>query len=266
MDPEKPPRAFRQFLEEHSIQLLNKHDHFHCKEELKMEDWMLYKPSVIGSIFQLLLNSSNHNILLVDKTETIVGLLRKIQKWSFSSIISEFRLYYGNKSSYFMESFLELLPIELVSFEDIPTPDYTKCDVDKSSAEMSSASNETLYDRGRRQSLDQILNDDSGRLSQDFETNLSLSASPKIPENLLKLAEFRKQKRKAHKTDKSHHYTPQFQYVYYKPTNITINPLKQKSSISVKLPPEKLLPLWFINGRDAWEKEHQESMLKHYSS
>lgn len=76
-------------------------------------DLMLIKSSCLRKAFKKLLNSKNYNILLVDKTALIIGILRKIQKWNISSILNEYRLYAGKHSSYFAETFLELIDIRI---------------------------------------------------------------------------------------------------------------------------------------------------------
>lgn len=76
-------------------------------------DLMLIKSTCLGKAFKKLLNSANYNILLVDKTALVIGILRKIQKWNISSILNEYRLYSGKHSSYFAETFLELIDIRI---------------------------------------------------------------------------------------------------------------------------------------------------------
>ncbi|CAL9727957.1 protein Oca4p [Monosporozyma unispora] len=76
-------------------------------------DLMLIKSICLRKAFKKLLNVKNYNILLVDKTSLIVGILRKIQKWNISSILNEYRLYSGKHSSYFAETFLELVDIRI---------------------------------------------------------------------------------------------------------------------------------------------------------
>ncbi|OWB74080.1 hypothetical protein B5S31_g3856 [[Candida] boidinii] len=86
---------------------------------IKMQDWMVLQPHVLIKAIQILLDyKNNHNILLVDRTEVVVGVLRHIQKWSYSSITNEYRLFSGNKSNYFIETFLELVSIELIPHDD----------------------------------------------------------------------------------------------------------------------------------------------------
>ena len=74
---------------------------------------MLIKSDCIKKVFYKLLNKDNYNLLLVDRTGLIIGMLRKIQKWNLSSIINEYRLYTGKNRSYFSETFLELISIKL---------------------------------------------------------------------------------------------------------------------------------------------------------
>ncbi|CAK7892576.1 protein Oca4p [[Candida] anglica] len=85
----------------------------------KNDHWMLIEKNLILRAFQLLLNKNKHNVLLVDSTSTLVGILRKIQKWNFNSIVNEYRIYSGSasKSNYYAENFLELMQTELIPYE-----------------------------------------------------------------------------------------------------------------------------------------------------
>lgn len=77
------------------------------------DELMLIKSTCLKKTFSKLLNNKYHNILLVDKTALIVGILRKIQKWNIASIINEYRLFSGKNSSYFAETFLEMINIKI---------------------------------------------------------------------------------------------------------------------------------------------------------
>ncbi|CCD26598.1 Oca4p NDAI_0I00290 [Naumovozyma dairenensis CBS 421] len=88
------------------IDYINKPYHLNDNDDL-----MLIKSKCLKKTFQLLLNSNNFNILLVDKTALIISILRKIQKWHISSIINEYRLFSGKNRSYFAETFLEFINI-----------------------------------------------------------------------------------------------------------------------------------------------------------
>lgn len=88
-------------------------------EKKRNDLWMLIEKNLIHRAFELLLNKNKHNVLLVDSTLTLVGILRKIQKWNFNSIVNEYRIYTGpsNKSNYYAENFLELVQTELIPYE-----------------------------------------------------------------------------------------------------------------------------------------------------
>lgn len=76
--------------------------------------FFLIHPKVIYKVFNLMLDKSNNNVLLVDKTALLIGMLRKIQKWQLSSILDEYRMITGKHSSYNAECFLEFVKIEIV--------------------------------------------------------------------------------------------------------------------------------------------------------
>ncbi|KAG7191719.1 uncharacterized protein KQ657_002855 [Scheffersomyces spartinae] len=192
----------------------------------KNDEWMLIDRSLITSAFELILNKNKHNMLLVDSTSTLVGILRKIQKWNFNSIINEYRIYSGNSSkhNYFAENFLELIQVELIPYEieqvnyqllqqlrlASGTPKEEKsgfvcpeqcseqgADFSKMirsfksySLEGNDHNNNSIEEVaiGDNESEDDIEDED------DIDDEL-LSASPQIPANLLKLAEQRNQEK-----------------------------------------------------------------------
>ncbi|GMG18936.1 unnamed protein product [Ambrosiozyma monospora] len=121
LDEEKPPRPVANYIDSHKLKL------FHLKNlpeeddniaNVKSQDWMVLKPVLVSKIFQFLLDyKNNHNCLLVDSSEVVVGILRHIQKWSYSSISNEYRLYSNYKANYSVENYLELINIELIPYE-----------------------------------------------------------------------------------------------------------------------------------------------------
>ncbi|KAL6950178.1 hypothetical protein ACO0QE_000854 [Hanseniaspora vineae] len=74
---------------------------------------LLLNAIVLQKIFSVLLDQSNFNCLLVDKSAIVVGVLRKILKWNISSIVNEYRLFAGKNRNYFSESFLELVKVNV---------------------------------------------------------------------------------------------------------------------------------------------------------
>lgn len=301
VDAEKPPRALLNFFEDKSTVLYhmgrsglkpieNQEDSENTEtaadsgENLlasgydKMEDWMILNPNLISEIFEILLNISKHNVLLVDKTETVIGLLRRLQKWSFSSITNEYRLYSASRSNYSTETFLELLKVELVSYEEyelkkkkeeeelqnaVGVP--IKRPAHKRSGSSFSRSIEDLKMESIR--LDSIDIDDFELLQAE---KLSLSLSPQIPHELLKLAKQRKLKKNSVKDDSNDLVKPDDEvyshiegYAYYKNHDHQFDDLtnqgKRKKIVMVKLPKEENLPLWFVRQRDTWEKIYKQA-------
>lgn len=84
------------------------------------DQWMLIEKNLIVKSFELIFNSRRHPLLIVDSTATLVGILRKIQKWNFNLILNEYRIFNStsNKNNYFAETFLELISIELIPYEN----------------------------------------------------------------------------------------------------------------------------------------------------
>lgn len=169
---------------------------FDIEKKRKNDLWMIIEHNLISAAFEILLDKSKHGVLLVDSTLALVGILRKIEKWNFNSIINEYRTFTGNssKSSYNVEVFLECLLVELIPYEDgTKTPE----DLEGGSSK-SSMSRSIGQLNPQRYSLDEGLTtgDDEDALSmEDYEDDLDddlLSASPQIPANLLKLVEQRK--------------------------------------------------------------------------
>lgn len=209
-------------------------------------DWMVFNKEIITKIFQVLLNKNNCNLLIIDKTNVIIGLLRKICKWNYSSLISEYRLYSGKNSNYFAETFLELTTLKLKS----------NFAVEPANMIRSRSSRNNSLDFGslteRRFSEDMDLDDD------DNEENL-LSASPQVPKNLLRMAELRKKRKKS---DAKQSWESSFlsftDYNFYLPLQI----FKSIDVIEVVLPIEHDLPYWFKIQRDVWEDEYHQNLLK----
>lgn len=250
LDAEKPPRTLTSFLDLNNVELFNlgglkiSNHHHHTgsesrskedKEETKSnvsydsdklepivignkrnknDQWMLIEKNLIVKAFELLLNKTKHNILVVDSTSTLVGILRKIQKWNFNSILNEYRIYCGGSSSssnnYYAENFLELIQIELLSFELEQAQNNTNNTNNTTKQRNSNSSSSSVvsknYDfipisqltsRSRNESiedLDRWMDDgtDVQSIDDDDMDDDLLSASPQIPANLLKLVEQQK--------------------------------------------------------------------------
>ncbi|OBA27444.1 protein-tyrosine phosphatase, partial [Hanseniaspora valbyensis NRRL Y-1626] len=107
---EEPSRIFKEFMKSMQIEWIYiSNTAYGASNSL-----FLIHPKVIHQVFNLILDKSNNNILLVDKTALLVGMLRKIQKWQLSSIIDEYRMITGKHKSYNAECFLEFVKIEIM--------------------------------------------------------------------------------------------------------------------------------------------------------
>lgn len=181
----------------------------------KNDQWMLIEKNLILGAFEILFNKTKHNLLLVDLTSTLVGILRKIQKWNLNSIVNEYRIYTGNsnKSNYYAQNFLELIQTELIPFEidqlnhqikrqqqreeHIQHRDSVCSGGPSSSYGTSPRSPSIQRTPSRNQSIDyggsDDDKDDTRSIDDDDMDDDLLSASPQIPANLLKLVEMKKQ-------------------------------------------------------------------------
>ena len=261
INEEKPPRVVRQFMDESNIRLyhmVNSGVFPEEEENIKLhQEWMVLKPSLISKTIQTILDVDNHNCLIMDASEIIVGVLRCIERWNYSSISNEYRLF-ANRTSYKVEIFLELINVELVpNSGDIAQEEETSDDTEREEIAVEEVQDPTLshmlvnhskstaiqIQRSGRESMNsqyrgsflgtspamrRLSNEYASRhlsssrrgsqgythsqgaealieststsvstspLSSSFD-KLSISTSPQVPKNLLRMAEQRKQEKK----------------------------------------------------------------------
>lgn len=224
------------------------------------DDLMLIKSTCLRKTFQLLLNIEKHNVLLVDRTSIIVGILRKIQKWNIASIINEYRLFSGKNRSYFAETFLEVLEVMVEQEKDDML---LKGGMEK----MSLATNTLPSSAEIKRKMSNIV----------IVSEEDLSRPPQIPSRVIKMleeAEARSHKRTTSRPDSSHSHeidrslpslgifghryrlafdkNERGEYKYYESqkTNGT------EDALTLKIPKESLLPVWLKFQRDLWEREN----------
>lgn len=219
------------------------------------DELMLIKSSCLKKTLKLLLNKEKYNILLVDRTSIIIGILRKIQKWSISSVINEYRLFAGKNRSYYAETFLEVidLTIEQERDDQLLLQSMENLDLDADPLLLPAEMN-------RRVSSTVIVNEDD------------LSRSPPVPQRLLKIvdeAESHSDKPDAlespsmSKTSSTlgifgNRYRLAFnksangEYQYYKSQSGN----SPEDTLTIEIPRESLLPHWWKYQRDLWEKEN----------
>lgn len=248
LDAEKPPRLLFSFLQDNNIELFNlgglkiSNHHHHTGGENKesgdtniatvssalsipttsssssSSQWMLIEKNLIVKAFELILNKSKYNVLVVDSTSTLIGILRKIQKWNFNTILNEYRIYCGpsNSNNYYAETFLQLIQPQLISYElDQLYKKASDSKTEFSSESTSKLSSPLMNPVSKLSSAESIAKLASSptplpeNITAEFDTTTFddtdvqsidddeidddlLSASPQIPANLLKLVEQRK--------------------------------------------------------------------------
>ncbi|ORX56739.1 protein-tyrosine phosphatase [Hesseltinella vesiculosa] len=115
LSPEMPPRITVNLIEEAGM-------------ELGMTTWIPTQPTtwrpvseeLIKEGLELILNAETHPVLImctsgIHETGTLVGCLRKLEGWNFSSIVTEYRSFAGTKARYVNEQFIELFDLDLVT-------------------------------------------------------------------------------------------------------------------------------------------------------
>jgi hypothetical protein len=231
INEEKPSRALRHFIGENQVKLFHMTNSGTLLEEdeivnVKYQEWMVLKPGLISKAIETIMDVFNQNCLVMDTSEVIIGILRHIQRWNYSSILSEYRLY-ARKTSYKAEIFLELIKLELISNDEDLNEDENSLLLDKRRTVSGSDFEETdpfIVIEGdssnNNHSLTEAIQIRQGsneptssglqatsptirRLSVEpinspssSVGHLSISTSPQIPKNLLKMAELRKNRKK----------------------------------------------------------------------
>ncbi|CAN3375555.1 hypothetical protein DIURU_005709 [Diutina rugosa] len=308
LDAEKPPRTVINFLESNDVELftlgemkISNHNHagkspnkadvpqiqLPSSQKSRNDQWMLLEKNLIVKAFEILFNKDRHNMLLVDSTSTLVGILRKIQKWDFNSVLNEYRIYSGGKSSYYAATFLELVQVELVAYE---SEKRGSVDQDAMSGELRALipggglelHHESVWEEEEEDFSSPSLSYDDDDIDDD-----KLSASPQIPANLLKMVEQRKhEKNSGNGGVRTPESSPVSRGSFYERRRSSVQRLRPSFSGSVprlvrgfsfntdfsyyknncrsqyqnvqvirlKLPPEYKLPEWFIRGRNFWEQ------------
>lgn len=220
------------------------------------DELMLIKSSCLKKSFNLLLNTEKYNILLVDRTSIIIGILRKVQKWSISSVINEYRLFAGKNRSYYAETFLEVIEIIVEQEKDdkLLMKRMEELDLGPDPLLLSAEMN-------RRASSTVVVNEED------------LSRSPPVPQRLLNMVSEAKNQSKeelesfdSSKLSKSSSrlgiFGNRYRLAFNKTTSGNYNYYQSQcgnsaeDALTIKIPRESLLPHWWKFQRDLWEKEN----------
>ncbi|AET40865.1 Oca4p Ecym_7007 [Eremothecium cymbalariae DBVPG len=222
------------------------------------DDLMIIKSTSLQKIFRLIMDTTNHNTLLVDKTSVVIGLLRRILKWNISSIISEYRLYTGKNSNYFAETFLEVINVNIIqNMEKSVREDVSRLDIHDDT---------NTIDTERKTSSRKVINE------------ADLSMEPELPQHILtiidqvqehtskeegSLVSMDVQRVPSSKGIFGNRYRLAFnkrelsEYEYYRSDS--------SNAVKITIPRESLLPEWFKLQRDLWEQENTKQVHNFYT-
>ncbi|GBC00420.1 hypothetical protein RclHR1_03850018 [Rhizophagus clarus] len=111
--PEEPNQRFLNFIDDQDIQW----HHLGVMSSVNALDPITEE--VVLEALEIILNPRNHPMTVMcnlgrHRTGTIVGCLRKLQKWNLTSIFEEYRRYAGPKVRVLNEQFIELFDTDLV--------------------------------------------------------------------------------------------------------------------------------------------------------
>lgn len=116
--PEEPHQRFLDFLREHHIQL------HHLGVLQATNAWDPITEEVVLKALDIILQPSSYPLMVMcnlgrHRTGTVIGCLRKLQRWNLASIFEEYRRHAGAKVRVLNEQFIELFDTDLVH---IPLP------------------------------------------------------------------------------------------------------------------------------------------------
>jgi hypothetical protein len=114
LNPEKPSKALRNFAHENNMEFV----HLGIQPWRPRSDWVLMGKEILQDVLTYVLDKRNHPILIMDGTYAFVGTLRRVQHWTYSSIVGEYRAFAGSKVHYMTEIFLEMLDINCITHQE----------------------------------------------------------------------------------------------------------------------------------------------------
>eukprot|EP00026_Physarum_polycephalum_P018515 Phypoly_transcript_20134.p1 GENE.Phypoly_transcript_20134~~Phypoly_transcript_20134.p1 ORF type:complete len:165 (+),score=18.72 Phypoly_transcript_20134:99-593(+) len=118
--PDDPSQQFLNFVDDQEIELI------HLGMDTQQNPWNPISEDIVISALRIILDPSNYPLAVMcnlgrHRTGTIIGCLRKLQRWNLTSIFEEYRRYAGSKVRLLNEQFIELFDTDLVGIpEDCP--------------------------------------------------------------------------------------------------------------------------------------------------
>jgi len=119
--PEDPSEHLEQFVDDQDIELI------HLGIDSHQTPWSPISEETVISALKIILDPANYPLHIMcglgrHRTGTVVGCLRKLQKWNLTSIFEEYRRYAGSKVSLINEQFIELFDTDLVGIPENHPP------------------------------------------------------------------------------------------------------------------------------------------------
>lgn len=114
LNADKPSKALRTVCAENHVDLI----HLGIQPWRSTQSWLLFSKDLLQDALAYILDRTKHPILVVDSSSAFMGMLRSVQHWTYSSIVSEYRTYAGAKTHYMTEIFLEMLEVRCVRFDE----------------------------------------------------------------------------------------------------------------------------------------------------
>ncbi|KAJ7297410.1 hypothetical protein O6H91_09G086700 [Diphasiastrum complanatum] len=119
LSPTDPSQAFLNFLEEQGIELIRT-----CgiDSSSNATSGVMSEAEVLFAL-QVILSPEYYPLHVMCKlgrhmTGTVIGCLRKLQRWNLTAIFEEYRRYAGSKVRILNEQFIELFDTDLVQIPD----------------------------------------------------------------------------------------------------------------------------------------------------
>ncbi|KAJ3051939.1 tyrosine-protein phosphatase required for protection against superoxide stress (By similarity) [Rhizophlyctis rosea] len=113
---EEPTPRFLNFIDDQEIKLHHLALHGTAPSS---NAWDPMSEEVVLEALELILDPTNYPLVIMcnlgrHRTGTVVGCLRKLQRWNLTSIFEEYRRYAGPKVRLLNEQFIELFDTDLV--------------------------------------------------------------------------------------------------------------------------------------------------------
>ncbi|KYQ91954.1 putative tyrosine phosphatase family protein [Tieghemostelium lacteum] len=119
--PDDPSQQFQNFVEDQDIELI------HLGMDTHQNPWNPISEEIVISALKIILNPESYPLMVMcnlgrHRTGTVVGCLRKLQRWNLTSIFEEYRRFAGSKVKLLNEQFIELFDTDLVGIPNNPPP------------------------------------------------------------------------------------------------------------------------------------------------